>query len=253
MTDLTGKHALVTGGGTGVGAAIAKCLSDAGASVTVAGRRPEPLRETARRLPGAQAIRCDVTDPASVERLFAEATEGLGAPEIVVANAGAAHSAPFASIGLEEWNAALATNLTGTFLTAKSALPPMRATGWGRLIFVASTAGLKGYRYVAPYVAAKHGVVGLARALALETARAGITVNAVCPGFTDTDMLERSVEKIVAATGRSAEEARASLAEGNPQGRFVEPAEVANAVLWLCSDGAAAVTGQAISVSGGET
>lgn len=253
MTDLTGKHAIVTGGGTGVGAAIARMLCDAGASVTVTGRRPEPLREVANRLPGAQAIPCDVTDPGAVEKLFEAATDGLGPAEIVVGNAGAAESAPLDSVDLAAWNAALAVNLTGAFLTAKGALPPMRKAGWGRLIFIASTAGLKGYRYVAPYVAAKHGVVGLTRALALETARVGITVNAVCPGFTDTDMLERSIEKIMAATGRSAEEARASLADGNPQGRFVEPSEVANAVLWLCSDGASAVTGQAISVSGGET
>lgn len=253
MTDLTGKHAIVTGGGTGVGAAIARMLCDAGASVTVTGRRPGPLRDIAARLPGAQAITCDVTDPTSVAKFFESATDGLGPAEVVIGNAGAAESAPLEGVDLDAWNAALAVNLTGAFLTAKSALPSMRKAGWGRLIFIASTAGLKGYRYVAPYVAAKHGVVGLTRALALETARAGITVNAVCPGFTDTDMLERSIEKIMAATGRSADEARASLADGNPQGRFVEPSEVANAVLWLCSDGASAVTGQAISVSGGET
>jgi NAD(P)-dependent dehydrogenase (short-subunit alcohol dehydrogenase family) len=147
----------------------------------------------------------------------------------------------------------ISVNLTGAFLTVKPALGPMQKRGGGRIVFVASVAGLKGFGYVAPYVASKHGVVGLMRALAVETAKSGVTVNAVCPGFVETDMLETSLQNIMTKTGRSEAEARASLVVGNPQGRFIQPEEVAASVLWLCSDGARSITGQAISISGGET
>ena len=253
MSALAGRHALVTGGGTGIGAAIARALAHAGATVTICGRRAEPLRAVAAAATNVRAVSADVTDEAAMAALH-EAAAAAGEPiDIVVANAGAAGSAPAHKTSLDLWNATLAVNLTGAFLAVKPALAGMRTRGFGRIVFIASTAGLKGYPYVAPYVAAKHGVIGLMRALALETASDGITVNAVCPGFTETGMLATSVERIVATTKRDAAEVRAALAADNPQGRFITPEEVADVVLWLCGDAGPSVTGQAISVSGGET
>jgi NAD(P)-dependent dehydrogenase (short-subunit alcohol dehydrogenase family) len=251
MSGLTGRHALVTGGGTGIGAAIATTLARAGATVTICGRRVEPLQATADGDANIRAIAADVTNEESVAKIYAQVEAEPF--DIVVANAGIAESAPAAKTSLELWNRTIEVNLTGAFLTVKPAVAAMRARGWGRIVFIASTAGLKGYAYVAPYVAAKHGVIGLMRALALEVASTGITVNAVCPGFTDTTMLSEAVERIVKTTERSADEVRTTLAANNPQGRFVRPQEVADAVLWLCSGASAAITGQAISVSGGET
>jgi NAD(P)-dependent dehydrogenase (short-subunit alcohol dehydrogenase family) len=243
------RHALVTGGGSGIGRAIAMMLADAGIEVTICGRRAEALASVEHdRIHGVIA---DITDPASIARLYEAAVASRGAFDIVIANAGAALSAPAAKVALADWQAMLDVNLTGAFLTVQPALPNMIRAGRGRIVFVASTAGLRGYAYVAPYVAAKHGVIGLMRALAAETARSGVTVNAVCPGFTETEMLARSLDEIAAKTGRNEAEARAALA--NPQGRFVTPDEVAAAVQWLVSDAARSVTGQAISVSGGET
>jgi NAD(P)-dependent dehydrogenase (short-subunit alcohol dehydrogenase family) len=248
MTTLAGKKALVTGGGSGIGAAIALALAEAGAPTTICGRRREALQSTAAQHDNIEARTADVTDSQSVAQLYAN-----GPFDIVVANAGIGESAPAEKVTRELWDRTLAVNLTGAFVSVQPALPAMRARGWGRVIFIASTAGLKGYAYVAPYVAAKHGVVGLMRALALETAKDGITVNAVCPGFTETPMLERTIERIAATTKRSAADARATLAANNPQGRLIEPQEVADAVLWLCAQGSAGITGQAISISGGET
>jgi NAD(P)-dependent dehydrogenase (short-subunit alcohol dehydrogenase family) len=253
MNALAGRYALVTGGGTGIGAAIAKTLARAGATVTICGRRLQPLQEVAAGESNIRAVMADVTDETSMTALYAQA-ETAGRPiDIVVANAGMAESAPAHKTSLELWNQTLNVNLTGAFLSAKPALAGMRKRGFGRIVFIASTAGLKGYAYVAPYVAAKHGVVGLTRALALETAAAGITVNAVCPGFTDTAMLTDSIDRIVETTQRSGADVRATLAASNPQGRFIQPQEVADVVLWLCGDASASITGQAISVSGGET
>jgi NAD(P)-dependent dehydrogenase (short-subunit alcohol dehydrogenase family) len=251
---LEGRHALITGGGTGIGAAIAVALSAAGAAVSVAGRRAAPLEEVAANLGRACAIVADVTREEDTAAMVEAARRAHGPIDILVANAGAAESAPVGRLDLAHWQRMLDVNLTGAFLTVKVALADLirKDAHASRIVFVASTAGLKGYPYVAAYCAAKHGVVGLARALAAELAPAGVTANAVCPGFTETPLLEASLANIAAKTGRARGEAEARLQRLNPQGRFVKPAEVADAVLWLCTPAAQAVTGQAISVSGGE-
>jgi NAD(P)-dependent dehydrogenase (short-subunit alcohol dehydrogenase family) len=253
MDTLTGRHALVTGGGTGIGAAIAMTLARAGAVVTICGRRQQPLQTIAEGNSNIRALTADVTDELAVAALYQQAEAAGGPIDIVVANAGMSDSAPAHKTSLDLWTQTLNVNLTGAFLTVKPALAGMRERGRGRIVFIASTAGLKGYAYVTPYVAAKHGVVGLARALAVETAATDITVNAVCPGFTDTPMLNESIRRIVETTKRDEADVRAALAKRHAQARFVQPKEVADVVLWLCSDAAAAVTGQAIAVSGGET
>jgi 3-hydroxybutyrate dehydrogenase len=246
MTHLAGKRVLITGGGTGTGADLARGFAHAGAEVVIAGRRAEPLAAVAARLPRTRALTADVTDEASVAALF----DAAGPVDIVIANAGAAESAPLTKTTLEQWHAMLAVNLTGVFLTLRAGL--RQFTGWGRLVSVASTAGLKGYAYVAPYAAAKHGVVGLTRSLALEVAKAPVTVNALCPGFLETEMTERSIANIMEKTGRSHDEATAALTRSNPQNRLIRPAEVTAAALWLCAPGSEGVNGQAIAIAGGE-
>jgi len=250
--NLEGAHALVTGGGTGIGAAIAARLNSAGARITVAGRRLEPLEKVADSLSEAQALSFDVTDEAAVEAGLATAVERFGPVDILINNAGAAESTPFGRTTLAAWRAMLEVNLTGTFLVSRAALPAMVERGWGRIVSVASTAGLKGYAYVAAYCAAKHGVIGMTRSLALEVARKGITVNAICPGYTETDLLSRTVANITAKTRASEDEAWTLLLQSNPQGRFVSPEEVAETVAWLVGPNADAITGQAIAVAGGE-
>jgi NAD(P)-dependent dehydrogenase (short-subunit alcohol dehydrogenase family) len=250
---IAGRHALVTGGGSGIGKAVALALAREGAKVTICGRREAALAAVARENSAIHAIVADVTDEASVLALHQEACAARGAFDIVVANAGAADSAPIQKTKLEDWRKALDVNLTGAFLTVQPVLPGMMARKAGRVIFIASTAGLKGYSYVTPYVAAKHGVVGLMRALAAETAKTGVTVNAICPSFVETDMLAESIQRIADKTGRGVAESRASLAAANPQGRFVQPDEVAAAVVYLCGDAARSITGQTFSLSGGET
>ena len=252
MNDPSGQHALVTGAGSGVGRCIAEALSAAGAQVTLVGRRLQPLEMLANDLAGATAVAADVTDEQQVTEALEVARRAHGPIDILIASAGAADSAPLAKTTLTMWHAMLTVNLTGVFLCARGVLPDMLARGAGRIVSIASTAGLKGYPYVSAYCAAKHGVVGFTRALSVETAGSGVTVNAICPGFIDTPLLERSIEKICAQTGKSAEQVRTSLMRSNPQGRFITPQEVADTALWLLSPGAASVTGQAISVSGGE-
>jgi NAD(P)-dependent dehydrogenase (short-subunit alcohol dehydrogenase family) len=253
MGALAGRHALITGGSRGIGAAIAAALSGAGAAVTLAGRDADRLAQQVRALgERSQAVVMDVSDPAAVSGGFEQAQNGFGPVQILINNAGVARSAPFHQTDGALWQAMLAVNLTGTYLCCRAALPGMLEAGFGRVVNIASTAGLTGYAYVTAYCAAKHGVIGLTRALAVETARTTVTVNAVCPGYTDTDMVQRAVANIVAKTGKSEGEARAALTARNPQQRLIRPEEVASAVLWLCLPGSEAVTGQSISVSGGE-
>jgi NAD(P)-dependent dehydrogenase (short-subunit alcohol dehydrogenase family) len=244
---IAGRRVLVTGGGSGAGADLALGFARAGAAeVVICGRRMQPLQATAAGHPAIRALPCDVTDEASVQNLFAQA----GRVDIVIANAGQADSAPFAKTTLDQWNAMLAVNLTGVFLTFREGLRQL--DGWGRLVAISSTAGLKGYAKVAPYAAAKHGVMGIVRSLALEVACGPVTVNAICPGFLDTEMTDHSVKVIAEKTGRSLTEARAALMSLSPQNRLYRPDEVTAAALWLCSAGAEGVNGQGITISGGE-
>ncbi|MDZ4359477.1 MAG: SDR family NAD(P)-dependent oxidoreductase, partial [Variovorax sp.] len=245
---------LVTGAARGIGAEIARTLAAQGAKLTLLGRDAQALQRVAETLAGSGhgVVAADVADPQAVQSAFAKARAERGPVTVLVNNAGAAESAPFLKTSVELWQRMLSVNLTGSFLCAQAALPDMLDAGWGRIVNIASTAGQKGYAYVSAYTAAKHGVIGLTRALALEVARKGITVNAVCPGYTDTDILRNSVANVVGKTGRSEADALAEFSSVNPQKRIVQPAEVADAVRWLCGDGAASVTGQSISVSGGE-
>lgn len=249
MIDLRGRTALVTGGGTGLGADLARGFAAAGAQVWIAGRRPGPLEATAGESGTIRPLVADVTDEGQVAAMFDAAG---GACDIVVANAGASESAPFTRTGLDLWRRLIEANLTGAFLTLREGARRLDGASWGRLIAVASTAGLKGYAYVSAYAAAKHGTVGLVRAAAQELARTGITANALCPGFLDTEMTDRSVENIVGKTGMTSEDARASLARTNPQRRLIAPAEVTAAALWLCGPGSEGINGQAIAIAGGE-
>jgi 3-hydroxybutyrate dehydrogenase len=252
MTILTGRHALVTGGGRGIGRAIAASLVQAGATVTIVGRSPASLEEAILQGDAHAAAVADVTDVQAVQRAVLEAVDRHGPVDLMIANAGAAASAPFIRTGPDVFRQMLEVNLLGVTNIAQAVLDSMTERGFGRIVAVASTAGLKGYPYVSAYCAAKHAVIGFVRALALETAKTGVTINAVCPGFTDTDLVSESLDRIMVKTNRSRDEALGELVKHNPQGRLIDPSEIADTVLWLCGEGARSVTGQAIVVAGGE-
>ncbi|MEN3746396.1 SDR family NAD(P)-dependent oxidoreductase [Sphingomonas sp. HF-S3] len=245
-------HAVVTGGGSGIGAAIARALATEGARLTLIGRRRDPLEAVAATLPQAIAVTADVADRASVDAAFAQARAVHGPIGILINNAGIAPSGPFARLPPEAWSQTMAVNLDALFHCCQSALPDLLAAPAGRIVTIASTAGVKGYGYVAPYVASKHGAIGLMRALAAEFAGTALTANSVCPGFTDTDIVARAIETISTHTGRSGDEALAELTRHNPQKRLIEPEEVAATTLWLCLPASRSITGQAIAVAGGE-
>jgi NAD(P)-dependent dehydrogenase (short-subunit alcohol dehydrogenase family) len=253
---LSGLHAVVTGAGSGIGAACARELARLGATVTLLGRRRDRLDAQAKGIAeqgGAAGVDVlDVTDAAAVPAAFEAATKRFGPIEILVNNAGAAESAPFARTSLALFERLMRVNLTGAFLCTQAVLPAMLKARRGRIVNVASTAGLKGYAYVTAYCAAKHGLVGLTRALALETAKSGVTVNAVCPGYTETELVDQAIAAIAAKTGRGTEAARAELASTNPMGRLVTPDEVAATVAYLCLPSSAAITGQSLVIAGGE-
>jgi 3-hydroxybutyrate dehydrogenase len=249
---LSDCHAVVTGGSRGIGEAIAKKLSSLGIRISLMGREPELLKQKSAELPQCCGVLVDVSDEDSIMQAFAKAQSSFGTIDILVNNAGIVESAPFAKTQTAMWQRIVDVNMTGTFLCTRYALSDMQKQGWGRIVNIASTAGLKGYPFVSAYSAAKHGVIGLTRSLALETARENITVNAICPGYTETDLLTQSLNNIVAKTGRSSNEVRETLLNNNPQHRFIQPQEVAETVAWLCQPGTESITGQAISIAGGE-
>jgi 3-hydroxybutyrate dehydrogenase len=249
---LAGRHALVTGGGRGIGRAIVTELAQQGARVTALGRNEPVLKEMLRDgMIGGYAV-ADVTDERAIAKEFARVADDQGPIDILVANAGGAESVPFQKTTPDHFRRMFELNVMGAVHAIRSVLDGMVARGGGRIVAVASTAGLKGYSYVSAYCAAKHALVGLVRALAVETAASGVTVNAVCPGYTDTDLVRESVARIAGKTGRSKDEALAAMLKGNPQGRLVKPEEVAAAVLYLCLPQAAAVTGTTLVIAGGE-
>jgi NAD(P)-dependent dehydrogenase (short-subunit alcohol dehydrogenase family) len=255
MTDLRGHHAVITGGGTGIGAAIARSLHAAGARVTLMGRRLDPLEQVAASLaasgdlPGVIAI--DVTDESSVEQAMA-AARARAPVTILVNNAGSVETAPLAKTSTALWQQMIAVNLTGAFLCTRAVLADVAKAEGGRIITIASTSGLKGYAYTGAYAAAKHGVIGLTRTLALELARTSATANAICPGFADTDLVQRSLDSVTDKTGMSRADALAQFVRDNPQKRLIQPEEVAAAALWLCDPLSASVNGQSIAIAGGE-
>ena len=252
---LTGRHVVVTGASRGIGSTIAASMTSRGAQVSLLGRSAENLHAVSKALGGAGVaapIPTDVTDAASVTAAFARAREHFGPVHILVNNAGQAASAKFTNTDQALWDRIMAVNVTGTYLCTRQAVPDMLQVGFGRIVNVASIAGLRGAPYICAYVASKHAVIGMTRSLALEFANKNITVNAVCPGYTDTDIVREAIANIVNKTGRSEAEALASLVATNPQRRLITPEEVAHTVTWLCSPGAESITGQSIVVAGGE-
>jgi len=255
--QLRGRHAVVTGGGRGIGRAIAIELARLGADVTLMGRDMAALEAHAKKIRECypvkvHAVPADMSEPESIRAAFATAAEQLGAVSVLINNAGIAHAAPILRTGLEKWNEMISVDLTAPFLCIQQVLKAMTAAGFGRIVNVSSTAGLTGYAYVTAYCAAKHGLIGLTRALAIEVAKSGVTVNAVCPGYTDTDLVANTVNNIVSKTDRTPEQALNELIVHNPQGRLVAPEEVAGAIGWLCLPGSQSITGQSIVVAGGK-
>jgi len=254
---LKGQHALVTGASRGIGATVAATLAEAGATLSLTARDGDAVRAVAAVLAqkyggAAHGYGADATDEDQVGETVAAATKALGAPTILVNNAGGAETARFLDETRARWDHTILLNLTSTFIAMQAVLPAMLGAGYGRIINMASTAGLKGYAYVPSYSAAKHGVIGLTRAVALDTARKGVTVNAVCPGYTNTPMVATAIDKITAESGRTREETIAAFAANNPQRRLVEATEVAATVLWLALPASSSITGQSIAVAGGE-
>ena len=247
MQSLEDRHALVTGGATGIGLAITKSLVSAGARVTIASRNIERVNAVAAELAGVSGVALDVTNANDIKAVF----EQLEAVDILVNNAGIAFAAPFQKMSLDQWSGVMAVNLTGVFLCTQAVLASMCERDRGRIINIASTAGLQGAPYISAYAASKHGLVGMTRSLGLELAATGITANCVCPGFTDTDMVTDAINNITSKTGRSEAEALAELVKHNPQQRLITPEEVANTVLWLCQDSSRSITGQSIVIGGG--
>ncbi len=255
--QLSGRHAVVTGGGRGIGQSISTELARLGANVTIMGRDMAALQAQVTKLRDeyqvkVEAIAADMSKPDSIRAAFETASKRLGGVSVLVNNAGIAHAAPLLRTDLDKWNELIAVDLTAPFLCIQQVLKAMTGAGYGRIINVSSTAGLTGYPYVTAYCAAKHGLIGLTRALAMEVAKSGVTVNAVCPGYTDTDIVAKTVTNIVSKTERTAEQALNELLVQNPQGRLITPEEVACAVGWLCQTAAQSVTGQSIAIAGGE-
>lgn len=246
------RHVFITGGGTGIGLATARALAPTGARFTLVGRDGARAQEASSAFENAHGLSCNVADEASVTAAFSAARDRFGPIDILINNAGITPSAPLHAMELSLWNEVLAINLTGAFLCSRAALADMYTRKWGRIVNVASIAGLKGGQYISAYCASKHGMIGMTRALALETAKRGVTVNAICPGYVDTEIITRAAETISSKSKLNEDEARAMLYAGNPQGRFITADEVASGIAWLCSDGAAATNGAAISMSGGE-
>jgi len=249
---LAGRHALITGGGTGIGAATAAHLHAAGATISVLGRRPEPLQRTAAIVDGA-AIQCDVTDRDAIARAFGEARAANGPIAFMIVNAGVGDSAPFARTSRDSWDRIIATNLTSAFDCAQAALADLLGQEESRIVFVASVAGLKGAPYAAPYAASKHGMVGLMRSLAEEFAKSTMTVNAVCPSFVDTPMVDETVARIARVSSRDEAESRRAIEGMNKHGRLVHPDAVATMILTLCLPQSRDVNGAAIPIDGGTT
>lgn len=250
MSWATGRHALITGGGSGIGAAAARMFAAQGARVSLLGRRAEPLEEISAEI-GGRAIPCDITNRAGLESAYAAARDAHGPLDYVILNAGIGGSAPFARTSRESFDSILATNLTALFDGAQLALADLLSGEDKRLVVVASVAGLRGAAYAAPYVASKHGAIGLVKSLALEFARTRLTINAVCPGFVDTPMTDQSAARIQQATRRSESEAREALATMNPSGRFVAADEVAASILHLCHPESRSITGACLTIDGG--